>query len=456
MPLFLRKLLQRAGLSRWLVPQPLGGWVQSLEIMLIPAIAAALGWWFNPQDPLLSRALFPWIWFAPVLVALRYGVTPGLASCVPLLVNWFIAEHYGRLPAGFGLEYFFGGGLLVLICGEYSDTWRDRNERMDESNVYLAERLSRITKRHLLLNLSHDRLEHEMLARPSSLRDALIRLRTLTNRGETTSPLPGAAELLQLLAQYINLQSATLYTLKTQGDNRYVLDQPVSQLGDPAPLRPDDELFVLAQQQQQLAHIASQDLSLNRQSDQLVVAPLLAGDENPIGVLAITRIPFFALNVENLQMLSVILSYYADTVRSGPAVHAIQQQLPGMPPQFAEEFARMRAMQERTGIASQILVMRFDRDLGTTLPSEFVRIKRGLDVYWQTQIQGDNAIVVLMPMANSSGMAGFMQRIEHWIDQRLQDKGPNTGVHLHPIDFASEDPVAALVRTLERAEAPTP
>lgn len=449
MPRFLRALLRRSGLDRWLAPQSLGRWSQPLEILLIPALAAGLGWAFSPQDPLLTHALFPWLWFAPVLVALRYGVTPGLAACVPLIANWFVADHQGRLPAGFDLEHFFGGGLLVLICGEYSDTWRDRNERMDESNIYLAERLSRITKRHLLLNLSHDRLEHEMLMRPSSLRDALIRLRSITNRGDAKSELPGATELLQLLAQYINLQSAALYTLEAKGEDRYEIGNEVTRLGDPVPLRADDELFQLSQREQQLAHIASEDLSLSRQSDQLVVAPLLASNNRPIGVLAISRIPFFALNVENLQMLSVILSYYADTVRSSPEVRLIQQHLPGMPAQFAEEFARMRAMRERTGIASQILVMRFHSSMGKTLPTEFVRIKRGLDVYWQTQVRGDTVIVVLMPMANAAGMAGFMQRVEQWLEQRLSDTGPATGVQLIPIDFASEDPLPALARALE-------
>lgn len=452
-----RKLLQRAGLGGWLVPQPAGGWAQALEIVLIPAMGAGLAWVFSPQDPMLTHALFPWIWFAPVLVALRYGVTPGLASCVPLIVHWYIAERYGRVPPAFGLEYFFGGGLLVLICGEYSDVWRDRNARMDESNVYLAERLSRITKRHLLLNLSHDRLEHEMLTRPTSLRDALIRLRTLTLRGDPTSPLPGAAELLQLLAQYVNIQSATLYTLQVQREGRYVLGDTVSQLGDPVPLRPEDELFLLAQRQHQLAHIASQELSLDRQTDQLVVAPLLAGNDMPIGVLAVTRIPFFALNVENLQMLSVILGYYADIVRSGPEMQDILDRLPGVPPQFAEELARMRSMQARNGLASQILVMRFDKELGRSLPTEFVRIKRGLDVYWQTQVGDDAVIVVLMPMANPAGMAGFVQRIQQWVEQRVRDRALLNGVQLQPIDFAAEDPVAALARALrppEAAEAP--
>lgn len=446
--LLVRSLLKRAARARLLAPELLGRWSQSMEIMLIPAAAVALGWLFSPQDPLLVQSLYPWVWFAPVLVALRYGVTPGLAGCVPLIVGWYLAEQLGRLPASFDLEYFFGGGLLVLLCGEYSDIWRDRNLQLEESNVYLAERLSRITKRHLLLNLSHDRLEHEMLARPSSLRDALVRLRAIATRGDADSPMPGAQELLHLLAQYVNIESATLYTLIPHGEN-HELGEAVVQLGEPEALQADDELLRLALQQRQLAHIASHDLSLNRQTQQLVLAPLLAGGDNMIGVLSVTRMPFFALNVENLQMMSVILSYYADTVRSGPAVRLIQQRLPGIPVQFAEEFARVRGLQERTGMASQILVMRFDGEHKRSIPAEFLRIKRGLDVYWQTEVQGQPVIAVLMPLASPSAVAGFTHRIEQWLDSRFHGGLDTLGVHLRTIDFGAEDPLLALASALE-------
>jgi len=447
----LRQLLRRLGLTRWVAPQPdANNWAQALEIVLIPAIAAALAWLFSPNDPLLTHAQFPWIWFAPVLVALRYGVTPGLTACVPLIALWFLAERSGRIPAQFGLEYFFGGGLLVLICGEYSDVWRDRNARIDETNVYLTERLSRITKRHLLLNLSHDRLEHEMLSRPTSLRDALVRLRSLTLQGTSDQPLPAADQLLQLLAQYVNLESATLYAARADGEKRWILGAEITRLGEPTPLRPDDELFALAQREQQLAHIASQDLGLERQTDQLIVAPLLTSDGTLIGVLAVSRIPFFALHVENLQMLSVILSYYADLVHGSAQLRRLLAQLPAMPPQFAEELCRMQGLQERTGMASQILVIRFPKELGRSLPAEFVRIKRGLDVYWQTTVGADTAIAVLMPLSNAAGMAGFMQRIQHWLLQRLSDPALAQTVQLHPIDFATDDPVAALQRLLHQ------
>ncbi len=444
----LRRLLRRAYRARLMAPVLLGRWYQSVEVLLIPAAAVALGWLVKPQDPLLVQSLFPWIWFAPALVALRYGVTSGLAGCVPLIIGWYLAERFGRLPASLDLEYFFAGGLLVLLCGEYSDVWRDRNLQLEESNIYLAERISRITKRHLLLNLSHDRLEHEMLARPNSLRDALVRLRTITTGGDASGPMPGAQELLQLLAQYVSIESAALHTLVPRGEN-HVLGQTVVQLGEPEVLEPEDELLRLALQQRQLAHIAGHDLSLNRDTQQLVVAPLIAGSDNMIGVLSVTRMPFFALNVENLQMMSVILSYYADSVCSGPAVRALQQRLPGMPVQFAEELARMLGLRERTGMSSQIIVMRFEGELRQNIPAEFLRIKRGLDVYWQTEVQGQPVVAILMPLASPAAVAGFTLRIEHWLDSRFHGTVESMGVRLRPIDLSGEDPVQALAAALQ-------
>lgn len=447
----LKRLRHRITRGLQFIPELLGPMAQWIEILLIPALACALAWLFAPQDPMLTRALFPWIWFAPTLVSLRYGVMPGLVACVPLIVSWFVADQLLRLPDVFGLEYFFPGALLVLLCGEFSDVWRDRAARLDEANVYLAERLSRITKRHLLLNLSHDRLEHEMLSRPNSLRDALVRLRLLASAAPTGDPVeqawPGAGELLNLLAQYVNVEAATLYELDTSHSEPR-LGPSIRHLGDPEPLLADDALLALALQQRELAHIASADTSLNRETRQLVVAPLLAGSDQLVGVLAVTRMPFVALNVENLQMLSVILGYYADCVRSGPAVHAVQQRLPGLPAQFAEEFARMRSLQGRSGMASHILVMRFDGELRRTIVTEFLRIKRGLDVYWQTEVGNTSIIAVLMPLASPAAMAGFIQRIELWLDQRFQGSLETLGVQLRPIDFADEDPLGALVQAL--------
>ena len=440
----LSALIQRFANAETLAPEQIVARSQWIEIIVIPVLAVALGWMIKPGDPMLSQSQFPWFWFAPVLISLRYGVLPGLLGSIPILINFLVADKMGLVADDFSSRFFFGAGLLVLVCGEFSDVWRDRNARMEETYLYVTERLSRLTKRHLLLNLSHDRLEQEMLARPGSLRDALARLRTMVIAADGATPaMPAAQGLLQLLSQYVNIESATLYLI-SPGNPDPMLGTSIAQIGEPAPLAANDELLKLALEEQSLAHIASWEVSLERQTNQLVVAPLVAGNDTLIGVLAVTRMPFFSLNVENLQMMSVILAYYADNIRTAPRVAEIQQRLPSIPAMFAEELARMQMMQDKVGISSHIVVMTINGPLHSEISAEFLRIKRGLDLYWQTSLHGQPAIIVLMPFASASAKEGFIQRIELWLQGRFKGSFNTLDVHVRSIDIARENPLEAL------------
>ena len=421
---------------------------QWLEVLVLPSLAVAIAWWINPQDPMGSRAQFPWFWFVPVLISLRYGVLPGVLGSMPILLNWVVASRLGLESGDFSIKFFFGAGLLVLVCGEFSDVWRDRNMRMSESYVYMAERQSRLTRRHLLLNFSHDRLEQEMLARPGSLRDALVRLRTIViESSNANTALPGSAGLLHLLEQYVNVESAALYLLHPSGLDT-VLGERVDLVGEPAVLQADDELLRMVIENRCLAHIANREVAMERQSSQLVVAPLIAGNDQLIGVLAVTRMPFFSLNVENLQMMSVILAYFADTTRSATDVRQVQSVLPTMPAQFAEELTRMLRMQTQVAIYSHIVLMSFNGPLAEEIPAEFLRIKRGLDLYWQTQVHGKPVVAVLLPFASQSAKDGFMHRIEEWLQSRFQGDFASLEIYVRTIDFSLEDPLQALTEAL--------
>jgi len=315
---------------------------------------------------------------------------------------------------------------------------------MQETYLYVTERLSRLTKRHLLLNLSHDRLEQEMLARPGSLRDALARLRSITMDAKNQNePMPGATGLLQLLSQYVNIESAAIYALKMKSGS-YVLGQCVASLGDPDKLTPDDELLNLALEKGTLAHIANADVSLQRRTQQLVVAPLVAGDSVLIGVLAVTRMPFFSLNVENLQMMLVMLGYFSDNLGAASGVIKIQQRLPTMPVLIAQELACLIRMQERNGISSHLVVLSLEGQRRQEITAEFLRIKRGLDLYWQTYVNNRPVLAILMPFTTSAAKDGFLQRIEGWLKQRFQGDFESLGIRLRIINFDSEDPLVAL------------
>lgn len=430
---------QETSLSKW------------IETLVIPLLAIGIAWLASPADPLLRGALFPWLWIAPVLVALRYGVLPGLIGVTLILLDWFVADAVAVAGAAdFPREFFFGGGLLTMLCGEFSDVWRDRMLRIDETNLYLVERLAGLTKRHLLLNLSHDRLEQEMLARPGSLRDALVRLRAAVVESATQAGgLPGMDSLLQLLAQYVNIEAAALYTVAGNGKD-FALGEMIGALGDPLPLKPGDELLQLAVETRNLTHIAESELSMVRNSNQLVVAPLIASDDTMVGILAVTRLPFFSLNVENLQMMSVILAYYADNINVAPLSGDITRRLPAIPQMYAEELGRLMHMQKSFNISSHIVVMSFCGPRRVEIPTEFLRIKRGIDLYWETPVDGSPAIIVLMPFASTSAKDGFLLRIDGWLKTRFGGSFDSLQINICSINFASEDPLEALVRIVQK------
>ena len=446
-------LWQRLALSKRLAPELIAARGKWVEVLLISVLFLGAAWLWRPADPLLTQSAFPWLWLAPTLLALRYGVMPGLIGGFLILGNWFLAYYLGVVAvvqADFPRDYFFGGGLLILLCGEFSDVWRDRIERMDETNLYVTERLSRLTRRHLLLNLSHDRMEQEMLARPGSLRDALVNVRTLvlqeTRPGEL---LPGSKALLDLLAQYVSIESAAIYSADAEGDANHVFGPVLQSIGEPLPLRDDDELLMLAFEKHKLAHISDTEVSHERKSTQLIVAPLIASDGTLEGVIAVSKIPFFSLNVENLQMMSVILAYYADHIQNAGDVTLCRQHLPTIPATFAEEVARMMRMQKKVGITSHIVVMSFAADMKADIAPQFLQIKRGLDLYWQTEINGCTVIAVMMPFANAQAKNGFLQRIDGWLKATYAGGFEALQIRLRSIDFSREDPLLILPEVMQ-------
>lgn len=440
----LRAILVQA--EAWSTPR--SNW---LEAVLIPLGSLGLAWWLRPQDPFLTSTAFPWLWLAPVMVALRYGVTPGLAGVVLYLGVWLLA-HWVGAPAlartEFPRDYFFGGGLLVLLCGEFSGGWQDRFQRLEEANVYISERLSRLTKRHLLLNLSHDRLEQEMLARPGSLRDALTSLRDqVLARERAAGTLPAVPALLNLLEQYVKIESATLYAA-SEPAGQLMLGAAAGTIGEPQALAADDPLLALALEERKLVHIAQKEVTYERPSNQLVVAPLIASDNRLVGVLAVSGMPFFSLNVENLQMLSVMLAYYADRLQNAADLELCRHTLPDVPWTFAEELARMRRMYQQTGMNSQIVVMSFAGPSKEAIPPRLLQIKRGLDLYWQAEVNGQPVLAILMPFSSPSGLDGYLHRIEEWLEAHFGGDFNSLQIDLTRIDFAQADPLPVLAEAM--------
>lgn len=420
-----------------------------LEVIVITLCALALGFFFQHENPFQFGGEFPWIWLAPVLIALRYGVMPGVGSSVLLMGAWLLLARqlpdYGNFPE----QFFLGGLILVMLCGEFSTAWRTRLRRAEETNHYLDERLSRITLRHLLLRLSHDRMEQEILTKPVTLRDALIGLRKLT-ASQSESQMPASQQLLQLLTQYCQLESAAIFTQSADGG--YVRTVAI---GSPPDLPATDPLLLHALEHKSLSHLLTGGLAdVALPSPFLVVAPITSSDGTLLGILGIDRMPFLALNEENLQMLSVMLGYYADCVVEAEGTRRFFEQFADAPTDFAAEFSRLLRLQRNYGINSHIAVLSFGNDeSGRQAITQIARIRRGLDIPWQMEVEGRMVLANLMPLASEAAVEGYLLRIETMLKEYMGIGYDTWSLTPVEISLAESDPMASLMRVTKGAPA---
>ncbi|MDF3086643.1 PelD GGDEF domain-containing protein, partial [Burkholderia sola] len=137
--------------------------------------------------------------------------------------------------------------------------------------------------------------------------------------------------------------------------------EPVARLGDAFDFDPRDGLVARALETKCIAHPKSSgDVAPN--TALLVVAPVVCADGRLIALLAIKRMPFLSLNFDNLQLLLVLLGYYADGVEHAACVRDVVAAVPACPYEFALDIARLTRLQRESGIASSAVALVFQHD----------------------------------------------------------------------------------------------
>lgn len=432
-------------LARYLAPLANGrvGW---LETLFVPLLAVGLGLWLHPLDPFFTHASFPWGLLGPLLIALRYGPLAGISAMAVTFLAWLGMSELQLVAPALPKLYFLGGLITVMLCGEFASLWHQRVRAANAMQHYLGQRLESLTRQHYLLRLSHDRLEQDLINRPVSMRDALTNLRRLAAESIGQAALPSGSGLLKLLSQYCQIERAALVPL---ADGR--LDAAdASWLGQPFALDADDALLRFSAERDGLCHVAMDALDQRDASAYLIVAPLkdMAGGRH--GLLVVESMPFFALHEDTLQMLNLLLGYYADSLASGEIARPVLQAEPRCPPEFAFELQRLWHIRQDSGIRSAIIGLMFTPQPGQEdLPLLIRRQQRTLDVTWLLTDDNRTVLLTLMPLAAPAAVEGYLARIEEWLHQQRGLDLADAGVASHIFQLDSADPVALLATILQ-------
>ncbi len=149
---------------------------QWLETLVLTLLVPLLGCLLSKDDPFFVQSAFPWLWFGPLLVALRYGIAPALSSVSFLAVLWFALSLAGLLKGAFPLHFMLGGALLSLIAGQFSSVWTTRLRRSDQLSRHASERFQQLSRAYFMVRHSMTGLSRTWSA-AVTLRQAMKELR---------------------------------------------------------------------------------------------------------------------------------------------------------------------------------------------------------------------------------------------------------------------------------------
>lgn len=438
------------------------GWIVAAEAIALPLVFFAASRLVRPDDPLWIDSSFPWSWLVPLVLALRYGTVAGLGASGVIVALWLGLEGNLGAPqpgatvpggaASFPEAFFLGGLILVLLAGQFADVWNARLRRARSINSYLDERLSTLTKNHYLLRLSHERLEQDLLTRPTTLRDTLVDLRALAMLPVGGDTLPGARGFLQLLAQTCQLEVAAVYADRGGALN----PQAAATLGTASPLDAQDPLLRYALEVDDLVHVQTLgDEGFVDAGRYLVCLPLLDSTHARIGVLTVERLPFFALDQEMLQLLTVIGGYYADGVSAGRIARAVVATLPDCPEEFALELTRLTRIAREVQLRSALVALQFERQPDLHDLFDMVRRqRRQIDLVWEIHRPTDSALVTLLPLAGAAGVEGYLARIEGALQLQFGRSFSHARIGTHTALLGDADAATTLTDLIRRLDVP--
>lgn len=422
-----------------------------VETLVLPLMVLAVGAWLSPSDPLSVRGQFAWPWIAPLVLALRYGPLPGLGGALLLFLGWLGLEGFDPVARELPKPYFLGGLIMVMLAGEFSSIWRARVRRAEATQDYLDRRLDSLTQTHYLLRLSHDRLEQELLSRPVSMRDALAGLRELAARASPGARLPAADAFLKLASQFCQVERAALVGL--EGQTVQLAD--VVFLGAPFDVLGNDPLLQHALAERVLCHVAGVTAERREDSRYLVVAPVTDVMGRTHALLVVDALPFFALQEETLQILNLMLGYYADSLSATTLVAPLQERWPACPSAFALELQRLTHLRHAALVPSALVALQFapGRSAGD-LPQRIQRQQRSLDVVWSL---GDDparprALLAILPLAREAAVDGYLARIERWMKAQFDTDSAGAGVRYRVWHIGTDAPLELLARVLESCD----
>jgi hypothetical protein len=427
------------------IPRPTRFAGAELETLAVLISVPAIGFWIRPDDPLFVHAGFPWLVFASLLPALRYGFAHGFFGALVLNGYLGLAAHQHILGVRqFPLQYGVGILLSAMLAGEFTDLWTKRINQQHIINDYQHMRLEEFTRSYHLLKVSHDRMEHRLAAGTVSLREALMGLRRrllLAGSSEALNPENGGY-ILQLFADYVSIRVAAIYSVSP---SRELSSEPVAAVGR---LRHGPRHAIVDKAVREGCLMSVRDV-LEQQAQArkgpLVAVPIIDVNECIHGIVVIEDMLFLSMQEENLRLLAVIGGHIGDmlslaAIRGADADSA----------RFMRETQRAILNFRQHGLPAMLVRMELPPgDLGHEVEALLRRQRRGLDCLLGREGHERRTLLLLMPLTGSAEYEGYRKRVEDILREHFGKQSAEMDLSIMPHAIQAGDTAEALMNVDE-------
>jgi hypothetical protein len=287
-----------------------------LDGVVLLALLAGANLLFSPADLGWQRPMVSPYLVVPVMIGARYGSLPGMVAGLVTMLLSLIPEGRGSELGWAGLWAEHADGMLGFVgvgalCGELKRVARVREEELTAANHELRARVRRVDDDILVLRETKLELERLLVTYDAELSTLDADLRRLfdADREEIYR------RLLLLLQQQVRVTEAAIYRQAASGDLERVGLLGAGE-GLPERLRDGDvEMVDLALKRRTLVSVPEfWDRPGGGDRRHLLAMPLLDSQDEPLGAVLISRMPFMSLNRKSLRLLALSCRWAARIV----------------------------------------------------------------------------------------------------------------------------------------------
>lgn len=403
-------LIKDKDLSMW----TLSAWIESLVITVIFILLSEI-----VHDPLSLKSPYPWIWFAPVLIALHYGLLPSQGS-IFVLVMTYLYVHPQQLFTTYFQLFVLGGFVMTFICSIWQNSWSSKIIYSNEISTYLQKRIQTIADTFRLTSLAYQRLENNYVAKPVTIRTSMNELRYLLANKNKDSEQQILNRFLNILAIHCSLEKAAIFPVI----NNKIIPDAITSIGSTKNPTPNNFFIKQCLENAKMTYITADEALKGHLTEYLIGAPFKDQSGGINALLLVEEMPFLSLNDENIATMNLLLNYFLEGNTVKGAEYTLHK-FPDCPIVFANELQRLFNLEKRIQKDSAIEVFFI---LNKLREDDYIfRIKqeiRGLDSWWQTEHRGTKILMILMPFTDRPAAECYRRRIDEVLFQEF-------GIHIN-------------------------